>query len=236
MGEFFKALFAEASLAFVFLLICSPLAIVPIVYYVRYVSFFPRFYIGRLRLAAKLEKITKKYGLEFYRHREQYYYGRLEQADCEFSIVTPKARYAVKLIGMPNRNLNLYLTDHNAYYTQKPRTRRDQGRSQSLYTKEERTRLARQGNFRGLNYLELPEEVHDIPPHRYFVPDERVREDDIVPVYLINPCPRNLYYKRNHSNERSQPYDGENLDGITLFTLTGFLKQIEKDCTPEEEE
>ncbi len=208
MGEFLSALFQEMTLAFVFFLMCTPIAIISIVYGIRYVSYFPRFYLGRMRLARKLEKISKQYGLEFYRHREQYYYGRLEDAECECSIVTPKARYAVKLIGIPNRYAIIYLTNYNVYYTQRP---------SFLYNHQ---------NFDGGKEPVL----HEITPHRFYVPDERVRTDDITPVYLLNPCPRILYYTRAHSNEKRQPYDGENLDGITLYTLTGFLRQIEADC------
>ncbi|MBQ2253229.1 MAG: hypothetical protein II328_04520 [Clostridia bacterium] len=211
MGEFLGALFQEITLAFVFFLMCTPTAIISIVYGIRYVSYFPKFYLGRMRLARKLEQITKKHDLEFYRHREQYYYGRLEDVDCEFSLVTPKARYAVKIIGVPNRYMNLYLTDHDVYYTQRP-------------------------SFLFNRFGDGKEPVlHEIAPHRFYVSDERV-SDDITPVYLINPCPRILYYTRAHSHEKKQPYDGENLDGITLYTLTGFLKKIEEDCRPEEPE
>lgn len=213
MGEFLGALLWETVLAFVLFLMFTPIAIISVVYGVRYVSYFPKFYLGRMKLARKLEQITKKHGLEFYRHREQYYYGRLEDVDCEFSLVTPKARYAVKIIGVPNRYMILYLTNHNVYFTQRP---------SFLYNR---------ANFEGGKEPVL----HEIAPHRFYVSDERV-SDDITPVYLINPCPRILYYTRAHSHEKKQPYDGDDLDGITLYTLTGFLKQIEEDCAPDEAE
>ena len=212
MLEFIGAIMQEFFLAIVFALMLAPIAIIPMAFFVQYVSYFPRFYIGRMRLAAKLEKISKHYGLEFYRHREGYYYGRLENVDCEFSLVTPKARYAVKLIGMPNRHLNIYLTDHDVYYTQKPSIMR----------------------YNRLN--DKAPVMHEIAPHRFFVNDGRVRTEDITPVYLINPCPRTLYYTKKHSNDKRQPYDGDDLDGITLYTLTGFLKRVEEDCTPCTEE
>lgn len=80
-----------------------------------------------------------------------------------------------------------------------------------------------------------PPAAHVLAPHRFFVSDERVRTDDVTPVWLINPCPRTLYFRGKHSNDRREPYDGENLCGITLFTLTGFLRQIERDCLPGED-
>lgn len=92
MNSFISALFGELSLALVFLFMCSPIALLPLFYLLQYLSYFPRFYLGRMRLAAKLESVAKTYDLEFYRHRPCFYYGKIGQTDCEFSLVTPRAR------------------------------------------------------------------------------------------------------------------------------------------------
>lgn len=178
-------------------------------YFLRYLSFFPRYYTTRLYLKRKLQKTAQQYNLPFYEHRKHACLGKIEDEDCEFSVVTPKARYALKLIGLKNRNLTLLLTNRNFYYTKRPS-------------------LSRRSNIDQYPYQE-----HKLPTHRFFVPDDKPGRT-ITPVWLINPCPRLLFYQKNHSNTKTQPYDFDVVDGITIHTLTGFLRRIQEDCTNNE--
>ncbi len=221
----FVLLYWQASvsvfIALIFLLFC--LRFSPLPFFLQWLSYYPRYFFGRLRLSAKLKKVRQKEGASVFLHRRHFCFARPGDADCEFSVVTPKACYAVKLFGHANRHLKITLTDQEVYYTQKPIISK-LSFSEEYHISDRRTN--KDGSRAFYDDFHEPK-MHKIPNYRFF---SKGSAAEVTPVLLINPCPNHLYYRKTHSNKASRPFDSDRIGEMTLFSLTGLLKQIEEDC------
>ena len=146
----------------------------PIPFFLQWLSYYPRYFFGRLRLSAKLKKASEKEGVRVVWHRKDACLARPADEDCEFCVVTPKACCAVKLFGHANRHLRITLTDRNVYFTQKPCISRFTSRRSRIH-----------GTTADPHACFYDPVLHEIPSYRFFGEDET---QAITPVLLINPC------------------------------------------------
>lgn len=222
--DFFLLHWQAAAAVFIvlfFFLFCIRFSPLPV--FLQWLSYYPRYFFGRLRLCAKLKKADKKEGVSVFWHRKRAFFVCPADEECEFSVMTPKACYAVKLFGHANRHLKITLTDREVYYTQKPIiTKLNSGSPHHVTGRY----LSKDGSRAFYNDFYEPK-MHKIPSYRFF---SKGSAEEVTPVLLINPCPNHLFYQKTHSHETSQPFDADRIGEMTLFSLTGFLKQIKADC------
>lgn len=79
--------------------------------------FFPQilYFFKRMAFAVALSRRCRLQGFTLCAHRRLWFLGSFSRADCEFSLLTPAACYAVKLVGAARKSHHLFFHTSTAY-------------------------------------------------------------------------------------------------------------------------
>lgn len=165
---------------------------------------YARTFFKRLAMRRKLRRICKAKGYSIHPAHRLWLFGRRMASSCDFYIETPDTVYAVKLFGMKKRLQKLII-------------RRD-----SFIIRHYIGVVSRTGTA-PISYDSKPRPLPDYN-FRVSFRDEWYSKA-IRPVLLLNPTCFEARVEKDHKEVLIG--NSEAFSGMTLFTLAGFLGQLE---------
>lgn len=165
---------------------------------------YARAFFKRLAMFRKLRRICKTKGYLIHPVHRLWLFGRRTSRSCDFYIETPDTVYAVKLFGMKKRTQNLII------------------RGDSFVIRHFIGIIGKVSVAR----IPVDSKPHPMPDYNFRLSfrDEWYRKA-IRPVLLLNPACLEVWIEKNHREILIG--NSEAFSGMTLFTLAGFLGELE---------